>query len=264
LFMDINNLAQGMKFQQDSLKGAFQSVMGTLKMDSLRMDSLSRVFQPVYEKIIDRFSDILAAKLGKNTNMYASLIWLQQLDPEKYSSLYQQMDAELMKKYPHDKFVRAVHDNIGKLMALGKGKEAPDIKLPTPEGKELALSSFRGKVVLVDFWASWCGPCRKEMPNVVKVYNKYKEKGFEIFGVSLDQDMNKWVEAIKNDGITWPQVSDLKFWNSYVVRLYNIEGIPFTVLVDKEGKIIAKGLRGPELEKAVENALSGKDASASL
>ncbi|MBA3664556.1 MAG: TlpA family protein disulfide reductase, partial [Bacteroidetes bacterium] len=109
-----------------------------------------------------------------------------------------------------------------------------------------------------DFWASWCGPCRREMPNVVKAYNKYKDKGFEIYGVSLDQDKDRWVEAIKKDGITWPQVSDLKYWDSEAAKVYGVQGIPFTVLLDKEGKILAKGLRGAELEAAIENALAGK------
>jgi len=127
----------------------------------------------------------------------------------------------------------------------------------------LALSSFRGKIVLIDFWASWCGPCRKDMPGVVKLYNKYKAKGFEIFGVSLDKDKGHWVDAIKNDGITWPQVSDLKHWESEPAKMYDVRSIPFTVLLDKEGKIIAKGLRGAELEKAIENALAGKPVEAS-
>ncbi|MGZ3901382.1 MAG: TlpA family protein disulfide reductase, partial [Bacteroidia bacterium] len=123
-------------------------------------------------------------------------------------------------------------------------------------------SSFKGKVVLIDFWASWCGPCRREMPNVVKAYSKYKDKGFEIYGVSLDQDKDRWIEAIKKDGITWPQVSDLKYWECEAAKIYGVQGIPFTVLLDKEGKIIAKGLRGAELETAIENALAGKSVKA--
>ena len=110
----------------------------------------------------------------------------------------------------------------------------------------------------MDFWASWCGPCRKEMPNVVKAYAKFKDKGFEIYGVSLDQDKARWLEAIQKDGITWPQVSDLKYWECEAAKLYAVEGIPYTVLLDKEGKIIAKNLRGADLEIAIEKALSAK------
>jgi peroxiredoxin len=141
------------------------------------------------------------------------------------------------------------------MLSTAIGQPAPEIELETPEGKELALSSLKGKVVLIDFWASWCGPCRKEMPNVVKAYAKFKNKGFEIFGVSLDQDKARWIEAIQKDGITWPQVSDLKQWQSSVVRQYNIQGIPYTVLLDREGNILAKNLRGEELEKKLTEVL---------
>jgi peroxiredoxin len=128
------------------------------------------------------------------------------------------------------------------------GADAPDIVLPDVNGKTVKLSDFKGKVVLVDFWASWCGPCRMENPNVVRMYNAYKDKGFEILGVSLDKDRNAWLEAIQKDGLRWTQVSDLKYWQSDAAKLYNVTGIPYTVLVGKDGKIIEKNLRGPALD----------------
>lgn len=129
------------------------------------------------------------------------------------------------------------------------GKEAPDFTLADTEGKNISLKSLRGKYVLVDFWASWCKPCRMENPNVVEAYTKFKNKNFTILGVSLDKDKASWMRAIQDDRLDWKQVSDLKYWSSEVVPLYNIEGIPFNVLLDPNGIVIAKDLRGDDLHK---------------
>ena len=116
-------------------------------------------------------------------------------------------------------------------------------------GKIIKLSTLRGKVVLIDFWASWCGPCRKDNPHNVELYKKYNSKGFEIYGVSLDRDREKWLEAIKKDGLAWTHVSDLQYWKSEGAKTYGISAIPATVLLDRDGKIIAKKLRGPSLDE---------------
>lgn len=134
-------------------------------------------------------------------------------------------------------------------------KQAPEIALPTPNKDTVKLSSFRGKYVLVDFWASWCKPCRGENPNVVAAYNKYKDKNFTILGVSLDSDKKDWTDAIAADNLTWTHVSDLKQWQSPLVGLYMFDGIPFNVLVDPTGKIIASSLREDALDKKLSEVL---------
>lgn len=139
------------------------------------------------------------------------------------------------------------------------GQKAPELAFQNPEGKTLKLSDLKGKVVLIDFWASWCRPCRMENPNVVKAYNKYHEKGFEIFSVSLDKDKAAWVNAIKQDGLVWVNhVSDLLYWQSQAAQIYGVRSIPATFLIGKDGKIIAKNLRGEALDQALEQIFNGK------
>jgi len=147
---------------------------------------------------------------------------------------------------------------IKRMRGVMVGSAAPDIALSSPEGKAVQLSSLRGKYVLIDFWASWCGPCRMENPNVVRMYNKFKDKGFEIYGVSLDREKTAWVKAIEKDGLTWTHVSDLKFWNSEAAQQYGVTAIPATFLLYKEGRIIAKNLRGAALEQKLEEVLNAK------
>jgi peroxiredoxin len=135
------------------------------------------------------------------------------------------------------------------------GKEAPDFSMPDVNGKNISLASFKGKYVLVDFWASWCAPCRGENPNVVRAYQQFKNRNFTVLGVSLDKKKEPWVQAIKDDQLNWTQISDLKFWNSKAVDVFKFEGIPFNILVDPQGKIIAQQLRGDALENKLKELL---------
>ena len=151
--------------------------------------------------------------------------------------------------------IKEKFQNEASLMIGGK---APEISLMSPDNKKITLSSLRGKIVMIDFWASWCGPCRRENPNVVRLYQQYKDKGFEIMGVSLDTDRNRWKAAIEADGLTWIHGSDLKGWRSAPAGLYQVHSIPQTFLLDAEGKIIAKGLRGEALAHKLEELIGSK------
>jgi len=168
-----------------------------------------------------------------------------------------QIVNEASAKFPEHQGLIAIKSSLSATPKGWVGQPAPEIVLPDPNGKEVKLSSFRGKYVLVDFWASWCRPCRAENPNVVKVWQKFRDKNFTILGVSLDQPGQKdeWMKAVMQDKLTWTHVSDLKFWNSVVVPLYKIEGIPYNVLVDPDGKIIAESLRGSDLDKKLTEVL---------
>lgn len=143
-----------------------------------------------------------------------------------------------------------------KKVGLNIGNIAPELKFKTPEGKEVALSSLKGKTVLIDFWASWCRPCRMENPNVVKAYEKFNSKGFEIYGVSLDKSQDAWVNAIKQDGLDWVNVSDLGGWNSAGAATYGVRSIPGNFLLDENGVILAKNLRGANLHAELEKLLA--------
>ena len=191
----------------------------------------------------------------KDCLMTAFLVTFFEDDFSDYGWVYKVVSDGLSSKYGDNDFVRHVNDKLR--TAIVPGMEAPDVVLPDINGKERKLSDLRGKVVLLDFWASWCAPCRKENPNVVNIYKKFNAKGFEVFSVSLDNDKGRWTKAIADDGLLWDNhVSDLKGWSSAGARPYGISSIPATVLIDRDGKVVARNLRGGDLEAKVRELLN--------
>ena len=195
--------------------------------------------------IAKNITNLVGVHLLKNNYYYLEV---DELDP-----LMPQIPAE----FANDEVIIKIKGNVEKMKATAVGQKFTDFEMATPDGKPVKLSDYvgKGKVVLIDFWASWCGPCRREMPNLVEAYAQYKNKGFEIVGVSLDQSGEAWKDAIEKLNITWPQMSDLKYWNSEGAQLYAVSSIPHTVLIDGEGTIIARGLHGEELQTKLAEVL---------
>ncbi len=226
-------------------------------------DSLLTAVNTHIAKLAKDVKDLVLQSLDKSSNPALSMFILgyyqsianspgYKLEPMEKEEVKQIVD-DAAAKFPDHKGLAAIRTSLQGWI----GQPAPEISLPDPNGRQIKLSSFRGKYVLVDFWASWCRPCRQENPNVVKVFNKFKNKNFTILGVSLDRPGQKdeWMKAVMQDNLTWTQVSDLMYWDSPVVALYKIDGIPYNVLIDPNGKIIAEALRGEELEKKLEELL---------
>ena len=212
-----------------------------------RTDFLNSRNLSVQKNMVETYKDQVFAPFMIYWEMKADLsldelkAWRQKIDPK-------------LNNHPYTKQL----DEYIRLAAFGVGSVMPNFTLKTPDGKDISLKDFEGKYVLVDFWASWCGPCLREMPNVVKLYKECKGKNFEIFGVSLDNKKDAWEKAIKANGMKWPQGSDLKGWGSEPARLCNVSAIPFTVLIDPEGEVIAIDLRGEQLHAKVKEVLGKK------
>lgn len=234
----------------DSLQSRNDSMLVVAKKDMQDMN-----FE--FTRYIENYAD--TTKFFPNA-FFAS----KMLNPASEKEFFQSFSKNILGRFPNNSMAKEFSQRIDELYAAGEkalssgiqnGTVAPEIELPTADGKTVTLSSFKGKYVLVDFWASWCGPCRGENPNVVKAYNQFKGKNFTIFGVSLDTDKEKWLAAIAKDGLSWTHVSDLKGWESVAARSYHVESIPTNFLIDPSGKVVARDLRGEGLTAELERIL---------
>ena len=222
------------KAQQDSTLTAEQRDSLMTLLDEKQEQGMDKVYQTI--------SDCIETPVG----VHLLVSFASSFDIEKVEPLLNKIPAA----YANDEGVVALKEHAATVAKTAVGKKFIDFEMNTPEGKSVKLSDFisKNKYTLIDFWASWCGPCRQEMPNVVAAYNEFKAKGFGIVGVSLDNNLESWKKAIKDLNITWAQMSDLKGWQCEGAALYGVRAIPATVLVDQEGTIVARNLRGDELK----------------
>lgn len=222
------------KLYEQAYKEKNKAVMDSL--DEVDYDVLDEKRKVVAAFVQEKLASIRSAMaITENFSYYA--------EASDVKPMYDLLD-EKIKKNEKGKEIQQL---IEVYNSVAIGKDVPDIKQTTPDGKLLPLSSLHGSYVLVDFWASWCGPCRRENPNVVALYNKYKDKGFTVFGVSYDSKKDKWLKAIADDKLNWYQVSDLQGWQNATSDQFGIKAIPSNILVDKDGKIIAKNVFGTKL-----------------
>lgn len=262
LLAELNKSQQESYKKVDSLASVFREIQGEDNFSELKQE-----IDLAYTRVFEEQQDYVKGFIDQHPQSLASIIALYQffgnqvlLKETDHFEYFDRLSGSLSEAYPANKHVLDLKRRVNEMRRseqqrleveknLAVGNMAPEVVLPDPDGNPVSLSSLRGNVVLIDFWAAWCNPCRIANPKLKKFYDLYRSKGFEIYAISLDRNREQWVQGIREDKINWIQVSDLRFWNSPVVSLYNVEAIPFNVLVDREGRIMARGLNMRQLEE---------------
>ena len=288
-----NNLANDYSVRGSEGSALLSNYYRRLNSNTIRLDSLREVYAA--KRYADDFADIrddlkssynelfhdqqrfVIRFIKKNPRSLASIIALYQffgnkllLNEDDHFAYFESLSISLSEVHPTNKHVMELNRRVSRLKRtelrgnlfqhdLNVGSEAPEVILPDPTGNPVALSSLRGQYVLIDFWASWCKPCRKANLEFQRIYNRYRDHGFEIYSISLDRTLEQWLQGIKDDGITWTQVSDLRSWNSPVVSLYGVERIPFAILTCPDGKIICNNISTDQLKEFLADLFDRED-----
>lgn len=244
----------GFQKEQSALQNEFEKRIGGGENEStVQSELMEKSYQSTSNSAKEAFE--FSNENKDNLAGFYGFLFLYSIDPSGYEKEIVEYGEEAKSRFANNQYVQSFSAHIAQLKPLSIGQIAPDFESLTPDGKKVKLSDLRGKYVLLDFWAAWCAPCRQENPNIVEQYHAFKDKGFTVLGVSLDQTQAAWVNAIKADKLDWTQVSDLKQWDSEAGRLYNITAIPASFLISPEGEIIGKNLRGPALKEFLEKIL---------